>query len=122
MASGGVAGLHTIPVGTVVTCDLVGSGPLDERVAPMPGQRCPDTSSAGRPSTGGDSTLGLVDFAIVPHLYHPSMADNCLANAEKWAAGMPVPAYVSDDQTAIQVVDGAVNVVSEGHWRLIAHK
>jgi len=30
---------------------------------------------------------------------------------------MPVPAYLMDDQTAIVVVDGAVEVVSEGHWK-----
>jgi dipeptidase E len=30
-----------------------------------------------------------------------------------------VPAYVIDDQTAIKVVDGNVEVVSEGHWKLL---
>ena len=29
------------------------------------------------------------------------------------------PAYAIDDQTAIKVVDGAVEVVSEGHWNLL---
>lgn len=43
-----------------------------------------------------------------------------MANAEKWAVGMPVPAYAIDDQTAIKVVGGAVEVVSEGHWKLFA--
>ncbi len=75
-----------------------------------------------KPPTGGDSTLGLVDFAMFPHLDNLSMPDNSLANAEKWAAGMPVPAYLIDDQTAIQVVDGAVDVVSEGHWKLFTHE
>ena len=37
---------------------------------------------------------------------------------ERWAAGIPVPAYAIDDQTAIQVVEGTIEVVSEGHWRL----
>jgi len=46
------------------------------------------------------------------------MPDNCMANAEKWAAGMPQPAYLIDDQTAIKVNDGTVDVVSEGHWKL----
>jgi dipeptidase E len=41
-----------------------------------------------------------------------------MANAEKWAAGMPVPCYAIDDQTAIQVTDGAVEVRSEGYWTL----
>jgi dipeptidase E len=67
--------------------------------------------------TGGDRTLGMVDFSIFPHLDNPDLPDNTLANAEKWAAGMPVPSYAIDDQTAIQVVDGEVSVVSEGHWK-----
>jgi len=70
-----------------------------------------------KPPTGGDRTLGLVDFAMFPHLDNENIPDNSLANAEKWAAGMPVPAYLMDDQTAIIVVDGAVEVVSEGHWK-----
>ncbi len=70
-----------------------------------------------KPPTGGDRTLGLVDFAMFPHLDNENMPDNSLANAEKWAAGMQVPAYLMDDQTAIVVRDGAVEVVSEGHWK-----
>ncbi len=69
------------------------------------------------PPTGGDRALGLVDFAMFPHLDHENLPDNSMANAEKWAAGMPVPAYAIDDQTAIKVTDGAVEVVSEGHWK-----
>ena len=71
-----------------------------------------------KPPTGGDRTLGLVDFSMFPHLDHEAMPGNSMANAEEWAAGMPVPAYAIDDQTAIQVVDGVVEVVSEGHWKL----
>jgi dipeptidase E len=41
-----------------------------------------------------------------------------MAGAAKWAAGMPVPGYAIDDQTAIKVTDGTVEVVSEGHWKL----
>ena len=66
---------------------------------------------------GSDRALGLVDFSVFPHLDHPAMADNSMADAEKWAAGMPVPAYAIDDQTAIKVIDGAIEVVSEGHWK-----
>jgi dipeptidase E len=71
-----------------------------------------------KPPTGGDETLGLVGFSIFPHLDHEDLPDNSMANAEKWAAGMPVPCYAIDDQTAIKVTDGAVEVVSEGHWKL----
>ncbi len=69
------------------------------------------------PPTGGDETLGLVDFSIYPHLEHPMLPHNTVANAEKWAAGVSVPAYAIDDETAIKVVDGDVEVVSEGHWK-----
>jgi dipeptidase E len=67
---------------------------------------------------GGDRALGVVDFAIFPHLDHPDLPENTMANAERWAASLPVPGYAIDDETAIKVVDGDVEVVSEGHWRL----
>jgi dipeptidase E len=71
------------------------------------------------PSTGGDQTLGLVDFAIFPHLDNEDMLPhNSMAHAERWAAGMRVPGYAIDDQTAIKVTDGTVEVISEGHWKL----
>jgi len=67
--------------------------------------------------TGDDRALGLVDFSVFPHLDYPSFPENSMANAEKWAAKGPVPTYAIDDQTAIVVLDGAVEVVSEGHWK-----
>ncbi|MCC7360310.1 MAG: Type 1 glutamine amidotransferase-like domain-containing protein [Anaerolineales bacterium] len=72
------------------------------------------------PPDGSDETLGLVDFTIFPHLDHPDMPGNTLADAERWAAGMPRPAYAIDDETAIRVVDGNIEVVSEGHWKLFS--
>jgi len=69
------------------------------------------------PPTGGDETLGLVDFAIFPHLDHVMLPENTMADAEKWAAGMQVSSYAIDDETAIKIVDGSVEVVSEGHWK-----
>jgi dipeptidase E len=70
-----------------------------------------------RPPTGDDSTLGIVDFSICPHLAHEGMPGNSMAEAEQWAAGISGPAYAIDDQTAIKVVDDVVEVVSEGHWK-----
>ncbi|MET9273627.1 Type 1 glutamine amidotransferase-like domain-containing protein [Kribbella sp. NPDC003557] len=61
---------------------------------------------------------GLVDFAVIPHFEHVDHPDASLANAEKWAARIPAPTYAIDDQTAVKVIDGAVEVVSEGSWRL----
>ncbi len=70
-----------------------------------------------KPPTGGDETLGVVDFSIFPHLDHEAMPDNSMAGAERWAAAIPGPSYAIDDQTAIKVVDATVEVISEGHWR-----
>jgi dipeptidase E len=73
---------------------------------------------AWKPPSGSDSTLGLVDFSIFPHLDHVELPQNTMADAERWAAGMESPAYAIDDETAIKVTDGNVEVVSEGHWKL----
>jgi dipeptidase E len=73
-----------------------------------------------QPPNGDHSALGLVDFSICPHLAPDGMPGNSMAEAEQWAAGISGPAYVIDDQTAITVVDGAVEVVSEGQWKLLA--
>jgi dipeptidase E len=71
------------------------------------------------PPAGGDAGLGLVDFAIFPHLQPPEGGwGNTMEEAEEWFATIGVPtAYVMDDETAIVWVDGEVEVVSEGHWR-----
>ena len=71
-----------------------------------------------KPPAGGDEALGVVDFSIFPHVDHPDLPENTMAEAERWAAGIPNPAYAIDDATAIKVVDGTVEVVSEGHWKL----
>jgi dipeptidase E len=71
-----------------------------------------------KPSTGDDSTLGIVNFSIFPHVDHPDLPENTMAEAERWAASIEGPAYAIDDDTAIKVADGNIEVVSEGHWRL----
>ncbi|GEP48064.1 peptidase E [Microbacterium saccharophilum] len=65
---------------------------------------------------GSDETLGVVDFSIFPHLDYPGWDENTSDAARRWAAKIAGPAYAIDDQTAISVVDGAVEVVSEGRW------
>jgi dipeptidase E len=67
--------------------------------------------------TGDDRALGVVGFSICPHLASDGAPGNSVAAAEKWAAGVGYPAYAIDDQTAIRVVDGEVDVLSEGDWR-----
>lgn len=64
-----------------------------------------------------DQGLGLVDFALLPHVDHEDHPESSMAKVERMAAEIPVPTYAIDDQTAIKVVDGAVEVVSEGHWK-----
>jgi dipeptidase E len=71
-----------------------------------------------KPPKGDDSTLGIVDFSICPHLAPEGMPGNSMAEAESWAASIPNPAYAIDDETAIKVTNGTVEVVSEGQWRL----
>ena len=79
------------------------------------------TYDDSEPLTGSDKALGLVEFSVFPHLEREDMPDTSLANIERWAAGLSVPAYAIDDQTAIKVVDGTVEVVSEGQWKLFTH-
>lgn len=71
------------------------------------------------PSRGNDRTLGIVDFSIFPHLDHPDMPGNTLAEAEAWAAGIDGRAYAIDDQSAVMVTDAGSDVISEGQWKLL---
>jgi dipeptidase E len=70
------------------------------------------------PSAPDDRTLGVVEFSIFPHL--DVFPGNTMAEAEPWAAEIAGPAYAIDDQTAIKVANGTVEVVTEGHWKLLA--
>lgn len=45
-----------------------------------------------KPPGGSDETLGMVGFSIFPHLDHPELPENTMADAERWAAGIPGPA------------------------------
>jgi dipeptidase E len=70
------------------------------------------------PSAPDDRTLGIVDFSIFPHV--DGFPENTMAEAERWAAGIGGRAYAIDDQTAIKVTNGTVEVVSEGNWKLFS--
>ena len=72
-----------------------------------------------QPPTGEDKGLGFVDFSIGPHWAPDGMPGNSLGELQAWAATMDNPCYVVDDETAIRVVDGAVDVVTEGRWLLL---
>jgi dipeptidase E len=73
-----------------------------------------------KPLIGSDHTVGIVDFSIFPHVDHPDLPENTMAEAERWASELGNPAYAICDDTAIQVVDGTVHLVTEGHWRHFA--
>jgi dipeptidase E len=79
-----------------------------------------ETYDESEPLTGSDEALGLVDFSVFPHLdREDGLPPTPLAEIEAWAAGLSVPAYVIDDQTAIKVADGDVEVITEGRWKLL---
>jgi dipeptidase E len=67
-----------------------------------------------------DNGLGLVEFALIPHMDHPDHPESSIENVRSMAAHLPVPTYGIDDETAIKVVDGAIDVISEGTWTLFA--
>jgi dipeptidase E len=64
--------------------------------------------------------LGLTEFAVIPHFQNSDHFAGSLSNTEKWADKLPVPVYAIDDETAIKVTDGSVEVVSEGQWKLFS--
>jgi dipeptidase E len=64
----------------------------------------------------GDRALGLVDFTVRVHVDREGFES--MADVEKWAAGIPVPTYAIDDETAVRVIDGSPEVISEGNWKL----
>ena len=84
-------------------------------MAPKLGKR-----SVGSTTRTRDDALGIVNFAMFPHLDDGELPGRSITNAEEWAASVPVPAYAIDDQTAIKVTNDVVEVVSEGHWKLFA--
>jgi dipeptidase E len=60
--------------------------------------------------------LGLVDFYILPHLNSPYFPARMEENARKVAGEISRKIYFLDDQSALKVVDGKVEVVSEGKY------
>jgi dipeptidase E len=76
-------------------------------------QTLPEGSDVARE---GDRALGLVDFTVRVHVDREGFES--MADVEKWAAGIPVPTYAIDDETAVRVIDGSPEVVSEGNWKL----
>lgn len=60
------------------------------------------------------ASVGLVDFELLPHVPY----DISLAAAEAYAKTTKRTFYALDDQSALSVEDGQVQVVSEGSWHV----
>ena len=61
--------------------------------------------------------FGRFDWYLKPHLYSPDFPERDDAWADDIAGRADFPIYFIDDDTAVRVVDGVVDVVSEGRWR-----
>ena len=73
---------------------------------------------AAPPGAGDHRGLALVDFHLRPHLNSEDFPDLSLAAMERAAAKVDGPLYAIDDRSAIMVVDGRVEVISDGQWHL----
>jgi dipeptidase E len=71
------------------------------------------------PSGKTDEALGFVDFSIFPHTDYPGFTDNTMAKAEEWASRIGRKAYIINGETALKVVDGVVEPVTEGICRVV---
>ncbi len=66
--------------------------------------------------------LNFVDFYCIPHLnskHFPKLRENFIKEA---TTGMTETIYGLDDQSALKVIDGQVEVISEGEWFVLNHK
>ena len=62
------------------------------------------------------TALNLVDFYFLPHLnseYFKKLREDPIKTAVQ---GMTEKIYAVDDMSALKVVDGKVEVISEGEW------
>lgn len=64
-----------------------------------------------------DEGLGFVDFLIRPHLNSPFFPNVNLDNLEKMSKELPDTFYAIDDNTAIKIMEGKMEVISEGVWK-----
>ncbi|WP_433222318.1 Type 1 glutamine amidotransferase-like domain-containing protein [Dactylosporangium sp. CS-047395] len=62
--------------------------------------------------------FGLFDWYLKPHLDSPDFPQRDDAWADRIAARAGFPIYFIDDDTALQVDGDAVDVLTEGRWRL----
>lgn len=63
--------------------------------------------------------LNYVDFYFLPHLNSEHFKNIRKGFIEKTTEGMSDTIYAMDDQSALKVIDGKIDVVSEGEWFVI---
>ncbi|MFF2525361.1 Type 1 glutamine amidotransferase-like domain-containing protein [Streptomyces liangshanensis] len=68
-------------------------------------------------ATEVEPPFGLFDWYLKPHLYSPDFPERDDAWADRIVARADFPVYFLDDDTAVRVRNGTVDVVSEGRWR-----
>ena len=72
------------------------------------------------PDTDDDTYegLNLVGFLVAPHVNSPDSprAKELMAQL---ARNIGIPLYVIDDQTAVKVIGGKTEIVSEGKWEIL---
>lgn len=60
--------------------------------------------------------LNFVDFYFLPHLYSPDFPERMGENARKVSKEVDKKNYFLDDQSALKVVDGKVEIITEGKY------
>jgi len=60
--------------------------------------------------------LSLIDFYFLPHLNSPWFKKARKENIEKVAKGMTERIYALDDQSALKITDGNIEIISEGEY------
>jgi dipeptidase E len=60
--------------------------------------------------------LGYVNFYFMPHLNSPYFPKLNRENISKVAEGMTEKIYAMDDQSALKIIDGKIEAISEGEW------
>src|SRR5262249_59033999 len=65
------------------------------------------------------SPAAMFDWYLKPHMNSASFPDRTPAWFEKAAAKVDCPVYALDDDSAVRVRGGEVDVVSDGQWRVL---
>jgi len=98
-----------------ITPSLISSsGPLKQ----LANSQTVDMSILGPEGQRSPRSLGLVDFLIRPHYqssHYPYVTDDLL---QKAAGLADCKLYAIDDESALKIVDGSVEVVGTGQWKL----